>query len=284
MHRTVTRLDGARNWTHVGRLNESCKTDSSIPGDYGARGRKLSISTMRSANPSADLHNAGESAPRLSLQPTLAINAEQYQEIGRILASAKQASESDAEWHIVVAHGRIALILAGKPESLKRRTRASFNKNRNPLKARTLNRGFASDRAGGHAHDDTYNLQVSRAEAWINLHLTEPIGVQDVASALGVCTRTLQLAFRCARGYSPLRAILLRRLDRVHAALAAAKPSATVTDIATSFGFFELGRFSVRYRQQFGEKPSETLARGLGWNSRKDCADGGKAAMAAKIA
>jgi hypothetical protein len=37
-----------------------------------------------------------------------------------------------------------------------------------------------------------------------------------------------------------------------------------VTGIATEFGFFELGRFAVRYRERFGEKPSETLARRLG--------------------
>jgi AraC family ethanolamine operon transcriptional activator len=35
----------------------------------------------------------------------------------------------------------------------------------------------------------------------------------------------------------------------------------TVTEIATSFGFVELGRFSVEYRKMFGESPSETLGR-----------------------
>jgi len=33
----------------------------------------------------------------------------------------------------------------------------------------------------------------------------------------------------------------------------------TVAKIATRFGFTELGRFSVEYREMFGESPSTTL-------------------------
>jgi AraC-like DNA-binding protein len=36
---------------------------------------------------------------------------------------------------------------------------------------------------------------------------------------------------------------------------------AKVTEIAMSFGFAELGRFSVEYKKAFGESPSQTLYR-----------------------
>jgi AraC-like DNA-binding protein len=103
--------------------------------------------------------------------------------------------------------------------------------------------------------------QVRRAEEWIDHHLTEPIGAEEVARAMGVGVRSLQRTFKRCRGHTPTEAILRRRLERVHQALSAAGPGSTVTAIATGLGFVELGRFAIRYKARFGESPSETLAR-----------------------
>ena len=52
------------------------------------------------------------------------------------------------------------------------------------------------------------------------------------------------------------------RLSQVRRALLSARDHiVTVTEIATGFGFAELGRFSVEYRKVFGESPSATLHR-----------------------
>jgi AraC-like DNA-binding protein len=60
----------------------------------------------------------------------------------------------------------------------------------------------------------------------------------------------------------PLRYLWLRRMEQARRALAICDPTAaTVTEIATNYGFWELGRFSVTYRTLFGESPSATLRR-----------------------
>jgi AraC-like DNA-binding protein len=61
-------------------------------------------------------------------------------------------------------------------------------------------------------------------------------------------------------GMGPKRYLMLRHLHLARQALREAAPDAnTVTDIATRFGFWQLGRFSIKYRALFGEAPSATL-------------------------
>jgi AraC-like DNA-binding protein len=110
--------------------------------------------------------------------------------------------------------------------------------------------------------EDISRAQVRRAEEWIDANLTEPIGVEDVAAAIGVGVRSLQMSFKRVRGTSPHEIIMRRRLETARQMLLGAEEqNTTVTAVATSLGFFELGRFAQRYRQLFGEAPSMTLTR-----------------------
>ena len=82
-------------------------------------------------------------------------------------------------------------------------------------------------------------------------------------STLGVSERTLRKLFNEILGRPPSRHLRMLRLSEVRRALLAAHGQpVTVTEIATDFGFAELGRFSVEYRKVFGESPSETLSHG----------------------
>jgi AraC-like DNA-binding protein len=87
-------------------------------------------------------------------------------------------------------------------------------------------------------------------------------GVPELCAAIGVPERSLREC--CAKffGLSPVRYILLRRLNLVRAQLRRADPATTtVAQIALQYHFSEFGRFAAAYRTLFGERPSETLSK-----------------------
>lgn len=85
--------------------------------------------------------------------------------------------------------------------------------------------------------------------------------VVEICRRVGVSERSLQYAFLAYVNCSPQAYLRMCRLNRVRATLRAADPRlTTVTDVATRFGFFHLGRFAQNYRRVFGELPSATLA------------------------
>lgn len=103
-------------------------------------------------------------------------------------------------------------------------------------------------------------LAVRRAMEVIEGHAAEPLTVAEIAECVGVGVRALQDGFRRHLDTTPLAYLREVRLDRIRTELLAADPGATtVTAIASRWGFLHPGRFSVAYRRQFGESPSETL-------------------------
>ena len=103
---------------------------------------------------------------------------------------------------------------------------------------------------------------VERAEAYLKAHLDSPIPLAHLCHVTGLSERGLRNAFYRVRGMSPTRCLRTERLHGVRNALRGEWSSPiTVTDVAIGHGFSELGRFSMTYREEFGESPSETLRR-----------------------
>lgn len=99
------------------------------------------------------------------------------------------------------------------------------------------------------------------AEHHLREHAREVPTLAEIAAAAGVSVRTLSAAFRACRGCTPMQALREQRLQGVRAELLLASPGTTVQGVAAEWGFVNLGLFSRRYRERFGELPSRTLGR-----------------------
>jgi AraC-like DNA-binding protein len=100
---------------------------------------------------------------------------------------------------------------------------------------------------------------MTRFETLIEANPDRALFLTEVCEAIGVTERTFRNCCQRDLGMSPTRYLTLRRLHLVHCSLRMADPATTVTEIATRYGFWELGRFSMAYHELFQESPSETL-------------------------
>jgi AraC-like DNA-binding protein len=134
---------------------------------------------------------------------------------------------------------------------------------------RCLAEGHSLEQTNGDRRRDT----LARFVEFLKAHPHRPLYLAEICAAIGVGERTLRVSCERHLGMGPIRYLTLRRMHLVRRALRHSDPStATVTQIVTNHGFWELGRFSVAYRTLFGEPPSETLRHppdrpGMGFSS-----------------
>ncbi|WP_194455864.1 helix-turn-helix transcriptional regulator [Bradyrhizobium sp. CCBAU 53421] len=103
---------------------------------------------------------------------------------------------------------------------------------------------------------------MTRFETALHKSVDRKVTLPDLCDEIGVAERTLRMCCREFLGVSPMRYLLLRRLNSARAALRRADPStASVASIAREHQFIELGRFAATYRAAFGEAPLTTLQR-----------------------
>ena len=119
----------------------------------------------------------------------------------------------------------------------------------------------------GHS-DDVRNVHRHRARVMRRLEevLTStpdrPLYMPQLCTTVGASYTMLRDCCQDYLGMSPKRYLWLRRMQLVRRALRIADAEkTTVTEIATDYGFWELGRFAVAYRSLFGEAPSAALRR-----------------------
>lgn len=102
---------------------------------------------------------------------------------------------------------------------------------------------------------------VKLAEQYIEEHAAECIDINDLIRVSGVSGRALYEGFRRFRDVSPMAHLRQVRMYRARGDLLDPDNTLTVSRIACEWGFSELGRFAGRYRELYGETPSQTLRR-----------------------
>ncbi|MEU6375672.1 AraC family transcriptional regulator [Streptomyces sp. NPDC046909] len=114
-------------------------------------------------------------------------------------------------------------------------------------------------------------VSVKRVMDVVEERPAEPYDATRLARIAQVSVRSLQEAFRKHVGMPPMMYVNEVRLDRVRAQLRASAPgTTTVADVAHQWGFVHLGRFARRYRERFGETPSQTLRAAAPEGIRRD--------------
>ena len=100
---------------------------------------------------------------------------------------------------------------------------------------------------------------VRRAEDYLAAHAKEVPTLTETAAAVGVSVRGLSDGFRRYRNQTPGEFLAEQRLQGVHKELCKPSPDATVTRIATDWGYVNLSHFARQYQRRFGQLPAQTL-------------------------
>lgn len=103
---------------------------------------------------------------------------------------------------------------------------------------------------------------VQRIHEWVLANPQRVPNIPDLCREFNISRRTLQYAFEAAAHVGPNAYLRSIRLNGARRTLRRAHPSSTtVQDVAAGWGFLNLSQFASDYRAQFGERPSQTLAR-----------------------
>jgi AraC-like DNA-binding protein len=198
---------------------------------------------------------------------------------GRAIAGRELTAPSHA--HIVRPSPSLMARLLSLHERAGRLARTAPEKLAHPQVSRALDQALVhamvmcltegepvAEGAGSHRH----SAIIAKLDEILAENQGEPVYLAEICAATGATERTLRACCHEHLGMGVIRYLWLRRMHIAHRALEQATPTtATVTEIATECGFWELGRFSVEYRALFGETPSQSLRRPPG--ERPTCAD-----------
>ena len=139
----------------------------------------------------------------------------------------------------------------------------------NPDAARGIEQALTESLAAclgtANGHGDVKNScqgarTMRRFRSFVEDNADRAIYIGEISAAVGVSGRALRACCKEYLGMGATQYLTLRRMHLVRSSLCFNSPTtSTVTEAATCYGFWELGRFSVNYKALFGEHPVQTL-------------------------
>lgn len=111
---------------------------------------------------------------------------------------------------------------------------------------------------------DPAQSQLRRIQAYIEANWNKPLVIDDLVAIAGGSARSLYRGFEKTFGCSPMLFVKQVRLRHARELLTKPYDATTVTGVALTCGFTNLGHFANDYRAAFGELPSQTLRRSKG--------------------
>ena len=95
--------------------------------------------------------------------------------------------------------------------------------------------------------------RLSRAIEFVDEHLSESIGLADIANSAGLTRMHFASQFRCATGMRPHEYLLRRRIEHAQHLLRESKHN--VLDVALSCGFRSQAHFTTVFKRLVGDTP-----------------------------
>ena len=109
--------------------------------------------------------------------------------------------------------------------------------------------GYVAGEANIH-HDE---LMID-AQHWLQTHAVDPVDFSQLAQQFSMSQRTLNRRFKLATGMSPGRYVQYLRLEQARDLLRDSNLS--ITEIATSVGYPDIGYFSTLFREHMAQSPT----------------------------